>query len=96
MNLAWGDISGVCGVSFRGLRAMFGDQNLFCRSSDFQKVGGYDQRIPIMEDLDLIMRLHAAGPSLSDPDLDKAPPSPHLGGSTTGTDPGESERYSGR
>lgn len=75
---------------------MFGDQNLFCRSSDFQRVGGYDQRIPIMEDLDLIMRLHAAGPSLSDPDLDEAPPSPHPGGSTTETNPGKSERCSAK
>lgn len=50
----------------RGLRAMFGDQNLFCRKSDFQRVGGYDPHLPIMEDLDLLMRLHYAGPEIED------------------------------
>ena len=52
------------GPSCRGLRALFGDQNLFCRKSDFLKVGGFDESLPIMEDLDLVMRLHQAGPSL--------------------------------
>lgn len=42
---------------------MFGDQNLFCRKSDFVRQGGYDETLPIMEDLDLLMRLHYAGPS---------------------------------
>lgn len=47
----------------RGMRALFGDQTLFCRASDFRSVGGFDERLRIMEDLDLVIRLHAAGPS---------------------------------
>ena len=41
---------------------MFGDQNLFCRRTDFNRVNGYNAELPIMEDLDLLMRLHSAGP----------------------------------
>ncbi|KAL4428847.1 hypothetical protein ABPG77_005285 [Micractinium sp. CCAP 211/92] len=49
-------------VSFlRGLRCLFGDQTLFCRAADFRRVGGYDSRLPIMEDADLCIRLHMAG-----------------------------------
>ena len=54
---------------------MFGDQDLFCRRSDFERLGGFNNRLPIMEDLDLIMRLHAAGPSLSNLGTDQEPPS---------------------
>jgi hypothetical protein len=79
------------GVFFRGLRAMFGDQNLFCRASDFERLGGFDQRLPIMEDLDLIMRMHAAGPSLADSDEHRMSmsPSPQTGSSTRGISSGE-------
>ena len=48
----------------RGLRAMFGDQNIFCRKTDFLRVDGFNEELPIMEDLDLVMRLHMGGPSL--------------------------------
>ena len=41
---------------------LFGDQTLFCRASDFARVGGYDAALPIMEDADLCIRLHNAGP----------------------------------
>lgn len=41
---------------------MFGDQTLFCRSSDFHAVSGYDESLALMEDLDLVMRLHSQGP----------------------------------
>ncbi|PSC74898.1 glycosyl transferase [Micractinium conductrix] len=47
----------------RGLRCLFGDQTLFCRATDFKRVGGYDSRLPIMEDADLCIRLHMAGPT---------------------------------
>ncbi|KAL4451511.1 hypothetical protein ABPG75_007173 [Micractinium tetrahymenae] len=51
-------------ISFlRGLRCLFGDQTLFCRAADFRRVGGYDSRLPIMEDADLCIRLHMAGPA---------------------------------
>lgn len=45
----------------RGLRILFGDQAIFCRASDFRRVGGYDERLPIMEDADLCIRLHGEG-----------------------------------
>ncbi|CAL5223858.1 g6445 [Coccomyxa viridis] len=47
---------------FRGARLLFGDQTLFCRACDFRRVGGYAPRLPIMEDADLCIRLHMAGP----------------------------------
>ena len=46
----------------RGARLLFGDQTLFCRACDFRRVGGYAPRLPIMEDADLCVRLHMAGP----------------------------------
>ena len=45
----------------RGLRCLFGDQTMFCRAADFRRVGGFDGRLPIMEDADLCIRLHMAG-----------------------------------
>ena len=36
--------------------ALFGDQNLFCRASDFRRAGGYDESLPIMEDVQLCIR----------------------------------------
>lgn len=45
----------------RGLRCLFGDQSLFVRAADFRRVGGYNERWPLMEDLDLILRMHMAG-----------------------------------
>ena len=47
----------------RGLRLLFGDQALFCRAGPFQAVGGYDEGVPILEDADLCLKLHAAGPA---------------------------------
>jgi glycosyltransferase involved in cell wall biosynthesis len=45
----------------RGLKCMFGDQSLFCRAADFRRVGGFDNRLPIMEDADLCVRMHKSG-----------------------------------
>jgi hypothetical protein len=45
-----------------GLRCLFGDQSLWCRAADFEAVGGYRERLPLMEDLALVLDLHAAGP----------------------------------
>ena len=45
----------------RGLRCLFGDQTLFCRAAAFRAVQGFDERLPIMEDADLCLRLHLAG-----------------------------------
>ena len=46
-----------------GLRALFGDQSIFCRAADFERVGGYRGELPLMEDLSLVMDLHRAGPA---------------------------------
>lgn len=37
-------------------------QVLFCRRRDFERVGGFDPKLPIMEDADLCLRMHRAGP----------------------------------
>ncbi|MBE9044283.1 TIGR04283 family arsenosugar biosynthesis glycosyltransferase [Pleurocapsales cyanobacterium LEGE 10410] len=41
----------------RGLRILFGDQAMFCRRSDFWDCGGFDPKLPIMEDADLCLKL---------------------------------------
>ena len=46
-----------------GLRVLFGDQAMFCRAIDFGYVGGFDENLPIMEDADLCIRMHEAGPA---------------------------------
>ncbi len=45
----------------RGIRCLFGDQTLFCRAADFKAVGGFQDDLPIMEDVDLCIRMHEAG-----------------------------------
>jgi hypothetical protein len=46
-------------VSFaRGLRCVFGDESIFVRARAFWEIGGYDDKLAIMEDADLTMRLH--------------------------------------
>lgn len=39
-----------------------GDQTMFCHACDFKAVGGFDPRWVIMEDTDLCVRMHEAGP----------------------------------
>lgn len=41
----------------RGLRLLFGDQAMFCRSADFRACGGFDNQLPIMEEADLCLKL---------------------------------------
>ena len=41
----------------KGLRILFGDQVIFCRHNDFHDCGGFDPKLPIMEDAELCMRL---------------------------------------
>ena len=38
----------------------YGDQALFMKARDFRRVGGFRQ-MPVMEDVDLVRRLHHAG-----------------------------------
>ena len=45
-------------ISFlRGLRCLFGDQNLSLRTADGIELGGFDDTLRIMEDLDLCLRV---------------------------------------
>lgn len=44
----------------RGLRCLFGDQNMFCRLDQFHGVGGFDESLVIMEDADLCWRMWQA------------------------------------
>ncbi len=44
-----------------GFRLLFGDQVMFCRKSDFIKVGGFNYELPIMEDADLCLRINKLG-----------------------------------
>jgi hypothetical protein len=46
---------------FKGLRLLFGDQTLFCRKYDFIRVGMFDDRLKLMEDADLCIRMNAMG-----------------------------------
>lgn len=57
-----------------GLRVLFGDQCIFARTDAFRAVGGFDEAVPIMEDADLCLKLHAAGPP--SPRLPGSPPPP--------------------
>jgi len=45
----------------KGLRILFGDQVIFCRSSAFCNCGGFDANLPIMEDADLCIKLVRQG-----------------------------------
>lgn len=45
----------------RGFRILFGDQAMFCRRDDFFAVGGFDEKLAIMEDADLCVRMHLKG-----------------------------------
>lgn len=49
----------------RGIRCLFGDQTLFCRAADFKAVGGFQNDLPIMEDVDLCIRMHEAGTTVN-------------------------------
>jgi rSAM/selenodomain-associated transferase 2 len=40
-----------------GLRLLFGDQVMFCRREDFVACGGFDPKLPIMEEADLCLKL---------------------------------------
>jgi len=45
----------------RGGRLLFGDQAMFFRRSDFLAVGGCDEKLTVMEDADLCLRLFRRG-----------------------------------
>jgi rSAM/selenodomain-associated transferase 2 len=45
----------------RGLRLLFGDQVMFCRTTAFWSSGGFNEALPIMEDGDLCLRLVQQG-----------------------------------
>lgn len=45
----------------RGLRLLFGDQVMICRSQTFWEVGGFNETLPLLEDGDLCLRLVQRG-----------------------------------
>ena len=45
----------------KGLRVLFGDQVMFCRTEDFKACQGFDSHLPIMEDADLCLKLSKRG-----------------------------------
>ncbi|KAK9826333.1 hypothetical protein WJX74_009762 [Apatococcus lobatus] len=51
--------------TLRGARLLFGDQTMFCSKADLLHAGGFDESLPIMEDADLCIRMHEAGPAAS-------------------------------
>lgn len=46
---------------FRGLRLLFGDQVMFCRRADFWDCGGFNSKLPILEEADLCLKLVRRG-----------------------------------
>ncbi|CAI5947572.1 unnamed protein product [Closterium sp. NIES-64] len=58
MGSSW--FSGVAAF-LRGMRMLYGDQAMFCRAQDFVGIGGFDERLAILEDSDLSERLHVDG-----------------------------------
>jgi hypothetical protein len=34
---------------------------MFCRASEFRQIGGFDESLPIMEDVQLCIDMHMAG-----------------------------------
>jgi hypothetical protein len=66
----WSDNARLVGypkISLQGNRpcnrgGVAGDQTIFVRARDFHRVGGFDASLVIMEDADLVVRLHEQGP----------------------------------
>jgi rSAM/selenodomain-associated transferase 2 len=46
---------------FKGLRLLFGDQAMFCRSANFELVGGFNSQQQIMEEADLCAKMNHLG-----------------------------------
>ncbi len=46
---------------FKGLRLLFGDQTIFCRKRDFMSVGGFNPKLPIMEETDFCDKIGKKG-----------------------------------
>lgn len=46
---------------FRGVRLLFGDHAMFFRREDFRSVGGCDERVVVMEEADLCIKLARFG-----------------------------------
>ena len=52
---------------------------MFCRARDFRAVGGFNEQLVLMEDADLCIRLHLAGPCQA-LDEEASPAQPHSTG----------------
>eukprot|EP01024_Parvocaulis_polyphysoides_P049218 TRINITY_DN4749_c0_g2_i2.p3 TRINITY_DN4749_c0_g2~~TRINITY_DN4749_c0_g2_i2.p3 ORF type:complete len:137 (+),score=14.04 TRINITY_DN4749_c0_g2_i2:54-464(+) len=45
----------------RGFRLLFGDQLMFTRKKEFMEAGGFDEKLALMEEADLCVRMHNQG-----------------------------------
>ena len=46
---------------FKGFRFLFGDQVMFCRKTDFDRISGFSMEMPIMEDVNMCIRINKLG-----------------------------------
>ena len=46
---------------FDGLKIIFGDQVMFCRKADFDRINGFDENYTVLEDAELCLRLNLLG-----------------------------------
>jgi rSAM/selenodomain-associated transferase 2 len=46
---------------FKGFRLLFGDQVMFCRKTDFDHISGFSMDMPIMEDVNMCIRMNKLG-----------------------------------
>ena len=48
-------------TTFKGLRLLFGDQLIFCKKEDYQRSGGFNCEMQIMEEADLCIKMNRLG-----------------------------------
>jgi rSAM/selenodomain-associated transferase 2 len=48
-------------LMFNGLKIIFGDQVMFCRKLDFERVHGFNENYPVLEDVELCLRMNKLG-----------------------------------
>ncbi|OEK07497.1 TIGR04283 family arsenosugar biosynthesis glycosyltransferase [Roseivirga misakiensis] len=48
-------------ATFKGLRLLFGDQLMFCKKADYERSGGFNTDMQIMEEADLCIKMNRIG-----------------------------------
>lgn len=54
-------LKGIINLRSKITKVPYGDQSIFVRKDIFKKIGGYDEKLVLMEDPDLSERLNRAG-----------------------------------